>query len=108
MQRKFDFFVTSRIKISIYIRAVHERRPQSGGEEEFVQCGQGGWVFRSGHLHLLVQKNFGFFLWCVRTDKWRGAFEPVLQIFFGQGEWGSVFRDFVRMPFMDDSYSTLF
>jgi len=45
-------------------------------------------------------KNFGFFKIYRVSARTRGEFEPV-RTFCRLGEVGSIFRDFVRMSFMD-------
>jgi len=95
----------------ILLGAVHKRRPQSRGRGCPVRTffGLGGRrLFRCGRPHFFAQKKTaqktGFFeiygVSAVRTNKGGGGVEPV-RSFYGQGGRRSIFRDFVRISFMD-------
>jgi len=85
----------------ILLGAYHKRRLHcSRGKEEGCPLR----IFQMRKFKFLLQ-NFQIFrkLWSHGQKSW-----GIVQIFFGQGEDGSIFRDFVRMSFMNSPISLIY
>jgi len=86
------------VRLYVSLEVVHKRRPQSRGGGYLVRTrGEGG--SSDAGDRTFSEKNFGCFEIYGVSARTRGEGVEPVRTFFGQGE--LIFRDFVRMSFMD-------